>query len=176
TQAGIRVGTDSQDAHSGKKCLLISHQHQAKSVVTSQWMTFKVGQLYKLSGWLKTESAATLPLDRYPTSAPACLSMESFPFTNHSPTLGGTSQWKKIETLFIASTGRDRVRLHLGHNGKAKGKAWFDNIRVEKVEDISGYIPLESVRWLGPAFRYDDKGWIYVHIEGKPYQRGYQYG
>jgi hypothetical protein len=47
---------------------------------------------------------------------------------------------------------------------------------VEKVEDITAYIPMETVKWFGPAFRYSDKGWTFVHIEGKPYERGYQYG
>ena len=49
-------------------------------------------------------------------------------------------------------------------------------MRIEKVEDITDYIPLETVRWSGPGFRYDDQGWIFVHIEGEPYERGYQYG
>ena len=47
---------------------------------------------------------------------------------------------------------------------------------IEKVEDIAELIPPETVRWSGPGFRYDDQGWIFVHIEGEPYQRGYQYG
>ncbi|MFA7288927.1 MAG: C45 family autoproteolytic acyltransferase/hydrolase, partial [Melioribacteraceae bacterium] len=54
--------------------------------------------------------------------------------------------------------------------------AWFDDIALTEVTDISEYIPLETVKWHGPAFRYEDKGWIFVHIEGKPYQRGFQYG
>ena len=33
-----------------------------------------------------------------------------------------------------------------------------------------------SVQWYGPAYRYPQQGWIVVHIEGKPYERGYQYG
>lgn len=33
-----------------------------------------------------------------------------------------------------------------------------------------------SVQWFGPAYRYPQQGWIVVHIEGKPYERGYQYG
>ena len=61
-------------------------------------------------------------------------------------------------------------------NGTATGKAWFDDVRLEEVNDISAYIPPETVKWFGPAFRYTDKGWINVHIEGKPYERGYQYG
>ena len=26
------------------------------------------------------------------------------------------------------------------------------------------------------SFRYNIKGWVYVHIKGDPYNRGYQYG
>ncbi len=33
-----------------------------------------------------------------------------------------------------------------------------------------------SVRWHGPAYRYPQAGWIVVHIEGEPYERGYQHG
>src|SRR5258708_33839163 len=32
------------------------------------------------------------------------------------------------------------------------------------------------MRTFGPAYRYPSAGWIYVHIEGKPYERGYQHG
>jgi hypothetical protein len=171
---GIMV--DSQTVHSGNKSLSVELNHWGQCTLLSAPLSFKVGQLYRLSGWVKTESAVTWPTNRYPTSVPACLTMASFPFTNHSPSVGATSDWKKIETLFIATRGIDQVRLHLGFNGNAKGRAWFDDIQVEKVEDITSFIPMDTVRWFGPAFRYDDKGWIFVHIEGKPYQRGYQYG
>lgn len=176
TSPGTQVKIDRQHAHSGKKSMQMSHTQWGKSVLVSSTMTFKVGELYRLSGWIKTESAVTWPTDRYPTSVAACLTMESFPFTNHSPSVGATTDWKRIEILFIASRSSDRLRLHLGFNGNAKGIAWFDDIRVEKVEDISEYIPMETVTWFGPAFRFDDRGWIFVHIEGNPYQRGYQYG
>ena len=33
-----------------------------------------------------------------------------------------------------------------------------------------------SVRRHGPAYRYPQAGWIVLHIEGKPYDRGYQHG
>jgi hypothetical protein len=168
--------TDTAVFHSGAKSLKFSHGDWGQSAVLSGPLRLKVGHLYRLSGWLKTEAAETRPLDRYPTSVAACLTMESLPFTNHSPSMGGASDWTKIETLFIATRSSDRVRLHLGYNGDARGNAWFDDIRVEKVEDITAFIPMETVQWFGPAFRYDDKGWIFVHIEGKPYQRGYQYG
>jgi CubicO group peptidase (beta-lactamase class C family) len=33
-----------------------------------------------------------------------------------------------------------------------------------------------NVRRFGPAYRYDQHGWIVLHVEGDPYPRGYQYG
>src|SRR5438132_6985433 len=34
----------------------------------------------------------------------------------------------------------------------------------------------KSVQRYGPAYRYPQAGWIVLHIEGKPYERGYQHG
>src|SRR5437870_7508767 len=34
----------------------------------------------------------------------------------------------------------------------------------------------KSVQRYGPAYRYSQAGWIVLHIEGKPYERGYQHG
>jgi hypothetical protein len=33
-----------------------------------------------------------------------------------------------------------------------------------------------TVERFGPAYRYPKAGWIVIHIEGKPYDRGYQHG
>ena len=33
-----------------------------------------------------------------------------------------------------------------------------------------------TVRRYGPAYRYPPAGWIVLHIEGTPYDRGYQHG
>jgi hypothetical protein len=33
-----------------------------------------------------------------------------------------------------------------------------------------------SVQRYGPAYRFPQAGWIVLHIEGKPYERGYQHG
>ncbi len=176
TAAGPRVAADHQQAHSGTSSLRMTHPQWEKQTVVSEPLEFKVGELYRLSGRIKTRGAESCPTDRYPTSVAACITMESFPFTNPSPSVGATTDWKEIKTLFIATRTRDRVCLHLGYNGKAIGDAWFDDLRVEKVENISGYIPLETVKWYDTAFRYTDRGWIFVHIEGQPYRRGYQYG
>src|SRR5438552_1905668 len=33
-----------------------------------------------------------------------------------------------------------------------------------------------SVERYGPAYRFPQAGWIVLHIEGEPYERGYQHG
>ena len=35
--------------------------------------------------------------------------------------------------------------------------------------------PASVVRY-GPAYRYPQSGWVVLHIEGRPYERGYQHG
>lgn len=116
------------------------------------------------------------PTSRYPTAVPSCITMASFPFTNHSSTVGANSVWTEVYAYFIATQKEDYVRIHLGYNGTATGKAWFDDIKIEEVKDITEIIPLETVKWFFPAYKYEDKGWIFMHIEGEPYQRGYQHG
>lgn len=171
-----RVLPVSEGAFSGRNCLMISHKKMAETVVLSDAVHLKVGRLYKISGYIKTEDAFTDPTDRYPTSVAACLRMESLPFTNHSPSVGASTSWEPVELIFVASRSIDRVQLCAGHNGKMRGKVWFDQIQLAPVTSITEHIPMETVTWFGPAYRYSDKGWIFVHIEGKPYQRGYQYG
>src|SRR5207302_8797871 len=34
----------------------------------------------------------------------------------------------------------------------------------------------KSVQHYGPAYRYPRAGWVVLHIEGEPYERGYQHG
>lgn len=163
-------------AKSGSHSVQIVHSDWNKSEVISDPIELKIGHLYKLCAWIKTEKAITDPIDRYPTSVAASISMRSFPFTNHSQSIGATTEWTKVEVSFIATQKSDQIKLQFGNNGNAKGKVWFDSIELFKVEDISDYIPAQTVRWFNNGFRYDDQGWIFLHIEGAPYERGYQYG
>ncbi|MDO8629661.1 MAG: C45 family autoproteolytic acyltransferase/hydrolase, partial [Phycisphaerales bacterium] len=175
-QGGTTARSDTDVAHFGTRSFLIDSPSPGSALAASGTVELRVGRVYRLSGWIRARGAKSDPTSRYPTAVPACLSMESFPFTNHSPAIGGDSDWTQVETLFVATRSRDRVRLHLGHNGTASGKAWFDDIRLEEAEDISAFIPMETVRWFRDGYRYDDRGWIFMHVEGAPYERGYQYG
>ncbi|RPJ57681.1 MAG: hypothetical protein EHM23_19760 [Acidobacteria bacterium] len=173
-QASVALAADIK--HSGRASLRLWNPEPGSLTLASEPVTLRVGRLYRLSGWIKTEKAFADPTSRYPTAVAATLTMASFPFTNHAPVVGGTRDWTEVDVVFFATQKEDQVRLHLGLNGKASGKAWFDDLSLQEVTDISEYIAPETVKWFGPAFRYTDKGWTFVHIEGKPYQRGYQYG
>ena len=173
---GTSAGTAAEFKHAGTSSLRIEHPTPASTSLESSPVTLRIGRAYRLSAWARTSNVKSDPLARYPVAVPATLTMASFPFTNHSTTLGGSQEWTRLTTTFIATAQEDRVRLHLGFNGTATGTVWFDDVTVEEVTDIAELIPYESVRWFGPAFRYTDRGWTFVHIEGKPYERGYQYG
>ncbi len=146
-----------------------------ETTVLSEPVKLTVGRLYRLSAEVETRGVAVDPVGRYPTPVGACIAMKSFPFTNCSPSLAGDAR-RRVEQLFFATTASDRVALHLGRNGKATGSATFSEVRLEEVPDVTAYVPLDQVKWSGPGFRYDDGGWIFVHVEGEPYPRGRQYG
>ncbi|HZT83395.1 MAG TPA: C45 family autoproteolytic acyltransferase/hydrolase, partial [Gemmataceae bacterium] len=49
--------------------------------------------------------------------------------------------------------------------------------KVAAAEPPSPFVPdPASVQRYGPAYRYPQAGWIVLHVEGKPYERGYQHG
>ncbi len=177
-EKGRAVGTARAEApgRDGGRGLLLENPSPASTTLVSGPVRLEVGKAYRLSAWVRAEAAVSDPIARYPTPVAACLTMESFPFTNHSPAVGGTRGFTRVETVFLATASTDRVRLHLGRNGAASGKAWFDDVLLEEVDDVSALIPLERVRWVGEGYRYDEKGWIFVHVEGEPYPRGYQHG
>ena len=74
------------------------------------------------------------------------------------PPSAARADWTRVETTFVATAASDRVELQLGRNGTATGRAWFDDVALAEVGDITEVIPLERVRWEGPAFRYEDRG------------------
>ena len=173
---GAAAARDASVAHGGAASLRLSSAAPGSIAVSSAEVSLEVGHVYRLSAFVRAEKAAADPTGRYPTPVAAAVTMASFPFTNHSPSAGATRPFGKVETLFVATTAKDRVRLHLGLNGAATGTAWFDDVALEEVTDVRELVPMETVRWHGPAFRYDEKGWIYLHVEGEPYDRGVQYG
>jgi hypothetical protein len=135
-----------------------------------------IGKRYELSAWVRTENLTVRDLDRSPIASGAALTMASMPFDVHSVSLGGTQQWTRLTLRFIASRAQDAILLTAGSGGALGGKAWFEGISLDEVSSDGEWPAREAVQTFGPAYRYPAAGWIYLHIEGKPYDRGYQHG
>ncbi len=135
-----------------------------------------MGKRYELSGWVRTEDLEVRDTDRSPIAVGAALTMASMPFDVHSTSLGGTQPWTHLTLRFVASSAQDQVLLTVGNGGSFTGKAWFEGVRLDEVDSNGAWPAREAVETFGPAYRYPSAGWIYLHIEGQPYDRGYQHG
>src|SRR5246127_1129771 len=99
------------------------------------------------------------------------------PFDVHSASLGGTQPWTHLTLQFVATRTQDQIQLMVGNGGSFRGKAWFEGVHLDEIPSSASEWPArEAVETFGPAYRYPAAGWIYLHIEGKPYERGYQHG
>ena len=168
---------DATVTRDGNKSLRLERdQNSADACVRSAPVTLTIGKRYELSGWVRTDSLAVHDLDRSPIASGAALTMASMPFDVHSASLGGTERWTRLSLRFVASRAHDEILLTAGAGGKLSGKAWFQGVSLDEVSSADAWPASEAVQTFGPAYRYPAAGWIYLHIEGKPYDRGYQHG
>ena len=135
-----------------------------------------IGKRYELSGWVRTEDVTVKDLDRSPIAVGAALSMASMPWDVHSASVGGTQPWTRLSLKFVASRAQDAIVLTAAGDGSMRGKAWFEGVSLDEVSSTDDWPVREAVQTFGPAYRYPSGGWIYLHIEGSPYERGYQHG
>ena len=136
-----------------------------------------IGKRYELSGWVRTEDLAVRDLDRTPIAIGATLAMASMPFDVHAASLGGTEPWTRVSLKFVASRSQDQILLTAGEGGSFRGKAWFEGVHLDEIASSDEEWPArDAIQTFGPAYRYPAAGWIYLHIEGEPYERGYQHG
>jgi hypothetical protein len=140
-------------------------------------VTLTIGKRYELSGWIRTEDLEVRDVDRSPIAVGAALSMASMPFDVHTASVGGTQPWTRVSLQFVASRSEDHMLLTVGNGGSFSGKAWFEGMCVDEISSPGDEWPArEAVQTFGPAYRYPAAGWVYLHIEGQPYERGYQHG
>jgi hypothetical protein len=172
-----RATPDSAVLHGDKKSLrLESADSDRGPIVRSAPITLTIGKRYELSGWVRTENLAVKDLDRSPIAVGAALTMASMPWDVHSASLGGNQPWTRLSLKFIASRAQDAILLTAGSDGSMRGKAWFEGVSLDEASSTGGWPIREAVQTFGPAYRYPSAGWIYLHIEGAPYERGYQHG
>jgi len=176
-QATHGVATsDAQVQHDKRASLRVEPAGESDAFIRSTPVTLTVGKSYELSAWVRTENLAVRDLDRSPIATGASIAMASMPFDVHSESLGGTRPWTKLDLRFTATRSSDQVVLAVAEGGAFHGRAWFEGVTLEQVAQ-SGDLPQKAaLRTFGAGYRYPKAGWIYVHIEGEPYDRGYQHG
>jgi hypothetical protein len=149
--------------------------------VQSAPIALTIGKPYEISGWIRTDKLTVRDLDRSPIATGAALTMASMPFDVQSESVAGSRDWTPVHLRFIATRAQDSLVLTVAYGGTFDGKAWFSGVTLNEAEapanaSIDPWPAPSAVTTYGPAYRYPVAGWIYLHIEGKPYDRGYQHG
>ncbi|MBN2736769.1 MAG: glycosyltransferase family 39 protein [Spirochaetales bacterium] len=118
-----------EHVYSGQKSILIENSERNDSRI-HQNIVIEPNSIYKVSAYIKTENVT-------PGSLGAVIS--TFNQLNTSEPLTGTSNWTYREVFFISGRGCTNFSLTLGLGGYgsgSKGKAWFDNIKMSRVENL----------------------------------------
>ncbi len=171
------AAADADVHHTAPKSLRVEPGGQYPDAqVRSAPVSLTIGKRYELSGWVRTENLTVRDTDRSPIATGAALSMASMPFDVHSESLAGTRPWTRLSLKFTATRSQDAILLAVANGGAFKGKAWFEGVSLDEASASDAWPAREAVKTFGPAYRYPAAGWIYLHIEGKPYERGYQHG
>ena len=169
------LSVDNAVLHDGNKSLRVEAGNSRDAAIRSAPVSLRIGKSYEVTGWARTEGLEVRDLDRSPIAVGAALAMASMPFDVHSVALGGTRPWTRLSLRFVATRAEDRIVLTVANGGAFTGKAWFSGVTLDEIS-AAGDPPAETVVTFGPAYRYPSAGWIYLHIEGQPYERGYQHG
>lgn len=169
------AAVDPAVTHDGAKALRVE-SNGADAVVRVGSLKLSVGRSYELTGWVRTERLRVSDTGRSPIATGAMLQMASMPFDVHSESVAGTHDWRRLHLRFTATDTQDSVLLSAGLGGSVDGKAWFSGLQVDEAEPLTNWPTKAALKTFGPAYRFPMNGWIYLHIEGEPYERGYQHG
>jgi hypothetical protein len=169
------ASADAAAAYQGHKSMRVEPGGN-DALVRSAPIALNIGKHYDLSGWIRTDKLSVRDLDRSPIAIGAALTMASMPFDVHSESVGGTRDWTRVHLRFTATRAQDNILLTAGNGGAFEGKAWFAGVSIDEASSAGEWPARASVTTFGPAYRYPTGGWIYLHIEGQPYERGYQHG
>jgi Phospholipase B/Peptidase family M1 domain/Carbohydrate binding domain len=162
--------------HDGRASLRVESAGVSGACVQSIPVTLQIGKTYELTGWVRTADLRVRDLERSPIAVGAALSMESMPYDMHSDSVAGTHDWTRLTLRFMATRSQDEIVMRIAEGGAFTGKAWFEGVSIDQASTAGEWPVRAAVKTFGPAYAYPEGGWIYLHIEGKPYDRGYQHG
>ncbi len=146
------------------------------ALVRGRGVQLTPGKRYRLEGWLRTEDLRISDGDRTTVPTAVSLSMASMPWDVHTESVAGTRAWRKVSLDFTATRTTDAPEVRIAPGAAFSGKAWVEGVAVEEINTPAAWPSRIAVKSFGPAYRYPKGGWIYLHVEGKPYERGFQHG
>ncbi len=124
--------------HSGDRSVLLSSSEGADLGWTANVSVEPFGR-YRLSGWIKTEG---LELNG---GRGALLNLHNIPGVA-TPAVTGSQDWTEVKAEFeVEDLDSVQVNCLLGGWGLATGKAWFDDVRLEKIGELEAPSPMVTV-------------------------------
>ncbi len=127
-----QVSVSSDVFHEGSGALRIQVTEDADDVSVYQAVAVIPNSKYRLTGWIRTEGVMVDPNESGTTGA----ILNIFDREDSSESILGTSDWKQV-TLEFHSGDQNVLNIgcRLGHHGRScTGTAWFDDLKLEKVE------------------------------------------
>jgi alpha-N-arabinofuranosidase len=131
--AGTPVIRPDGDSHSGRQALLIEAAEPA-DIAVAQELALAPGVLYRATCWIRTADLAP----KSPTDVAAALHVQSLPGGTlaRSDSRTGTSPWRAAAAIFRAPPeGAVRISLFFVGYGRGTGRAWFDDVRLERLAE-----------------------------------------
>ncbi len=137
-----QIAADTTVVKEGRQSLRISAT-EASDTALGQEVQLKPKQLYRCSGWVRTQQ-----LD--PRGAPVCGTLQIQQLggagviasgVNHR----GDTDWSQVNIVFEAPpNGKARVAVFFVGFGKGTGTAWFDDLRLEQIDPAT--VPVKVTR------------------------------
>ncbi len=169
---------DSTVSHGSNRSLRLESAKQGEApAVRLAPVNLTIGKRYELSGWVRTEnldgtrSGPFAHRDRRRAYHGVHAVRRAFGIGGRHAATGRASR-----CISSPAARRTAILLTAGNGGAFRGKAWFEGVSLDEVSSDDEWPARDAVQTFGPAYRYPAAGWIYLHIEGKPYERGYQHG
>ena len=144
----------SEIGHTGKRSVMISSDDGA-DISWMQNVDVEPFARYKLSGWIKTEGVVAT------TGRGALFNIHNIQSARTGP-VTGTEDWTFVECEFDAG-GNDQIQINclFGGWGFAIGKAWYDDIKLEKIkmvkpvsQKLTAFISIDAAKTSEPISPY----------------------
>lgn len=112
----------------GKRCVSISSQPGTDAAWTAK-VAVKTNSFYRLSGWIRTQGVRG--------AVGALLNIQNLQEVR-TEAISGSADWTHVQTVFGAGDVTElEINCLFGGWGQSTGKAWYDDLALEQVDDPS---------------------------------------